>query len=123
MSNAKWERCKSIKRDTARLACYDALDDAVRKVVKQSESIRESEPVKRLESVDSEITASVAKLSKTPHGKLKLVLDNGQRWDQKDTKLFRIKVGDTVIVKRGMLGSFYLVKPESNSRIKVKRAK
>jgi hypothetical protein len=54
--------------------------------------------------------------------KAKIVtLDNGQVWQQTDTVRIRIRPGDTIYVKRGALGSFFIGTFDGNKRIRVKR--
>lgn len=125
----KWQRCKNIKPDDKRLACYDGLDGQAKKAVKQAIKQAKVPPTtdfglehkKTLEDAEMEISAKVVKVSKTPYGKLKLVLDNEQRWNQTDSKKLKLKAGDTVVLKRGALGAFYLKKADANRTIKVKR--
>ncbi|MCW8107977.1 hypothetical protein OPS25_05650 [Alteromonas ponticola] len=70
-----------------------------------------------------EITSTVAKIDKAPRGELIITLSDDAVWRQRDDKHYKLKVGDVVKIERGMLGSFYLSKPDQNTRIKVKRTK
>lgn len=71
----------------------------------------------------SEITAVVGKVEKAPKGKLIITLEDGQVWRQTDGGDYRLKSGDTIIISRGAIGSFYLKKYDANKRIRVKRSK
>jgi hypothetical protein len=46
-----------------------------------------------------------------PHGELVFTLDNGQVWQQLLAGESRIEVGNTVTVKPGAMGSFFLYSP------------
>ncbi|MCW8090871.1 hypothetical protein [Alteromonas sp. ASW11-130] len=76
----------------------------------------------KIEEID-EITATVAKVEKAPRGKLIITMADGAIWRQTDSKNYRLKAGDIVQIERGMLGSFFLSKPDLNVRLKVKRTK
>ncbi len=62
----------------------------------------------------SEIVATIVSTKKDPYGYYILYLDNQQTWKLSD-KGMRLSKGDSVVVKRGALGSFFLSK-EGNSR-------
>jgi len=63
----------------------------------------ESAPPKRM-------TAKVAALEQRPRGELVFTLDNGQVWAQKEVGAYLpVKVGDSVTILAGSLGSFRLV--------------
>ena len=71
-----------------------------------------------------EVRFVVKSVSLTPHKKLRLTFENGQKWEQKDTSRFgKVLPGDEVIIKRGALNAFYLKKPSANRTIRVKRIK
>lgn len=56
------------------------------------------------------ITGKVAGIEKRPRGELVISLDNGQVWAQKEAgAYFPLKVGDSVTILAGTLGSFRLV--------------
>ncbi len=67
------------------------------------------------------MTASVSKVEKTARDQYLITLDNGMVWRQADNERYRIKTGDSVTIERGMLGAFYLSRPDANRRIKVRR--
>lgn len=55
-----------------------------------------------------EISARVVKVSKRPGGELIVTLDNGQTWTEKYAEYgFRVKVGDTVVIKKGNFSGAY----------------
>ena len=57
-----------------------------------------------------EISATVLKVSKRPRGELVVTLDNGQTWTEKNAEYgFRVKVGDTIVIKKGKVGGYRMV--------------
>jgi hypothetical protein len=70
----------------------------------------------------SELTAVISEVLKDSSGKSVFVLDNGQIWRQADGfTLPNAKVGVSVTLKRGMLGSFRMVPANSNRSVQVVR--
>ncbi|SHI04438.1 hypothetical protein [Ferrimonas marina] len=67
------------------------------------------------------ISARVAEVSTDPYGKWTVTLDNGQRWRQTESKRFRLKADQEVVISKGSLGSFMLKREGSNSSTRVKR--
>lgn len=70
----------------------------------------------------NEIVAAVQKVETYGRKRLQLTLDNGQVWRQSTGDTIRVKLGDTVVISRGVLGAFYLRKQGKNKKILVKRA-
>ncbi len=69
------------------------------------------------------LEATVTGIDRRTHGELVVTLDNGQVWQQLTvSQSIRLKLGDTVTVKPGALGSYSLSGPQRGS-IKVKRIK
>lgn len=64
----------------------------------------------------SEVTGSVAAVSRGPDGRLVVTLENGQVWREiSPNASVRLQTGDTVRIERGSLGSFLLVAPNKRS--------
>lgn len=58
----------------------------------------------------TEIRAVAVEVTKRTRGELVVTLDNGQVWTEKDAEsYFRIKVGDTVIIKKISMGGYRMV--------------
>lgn len=56
------------------------------------------------------IEATLTKLTSRPYGELVFELDNGQVWQQLETKKnFEIKEGSKVRIKKGAMGSYFLI--------------
>ena len=83
------------------------------------EHIKKSEKEQGLESITSVIT----KLKKLIRGQWLITLENGQQWQQKDTAKLKLKVGDTILLKKAVMGAVYLYKDGSHRNIRVKRLK
>jgi len=61
-----------------------------------------SKPETEKEAELREISAIVVNVSRRPRGELVVTLDNGQTWTEKDAEHgFRVKVGDTVVIRKG----------------------
>ena len=58
----------------------------------------------------SEISVVAVEVSERLRGELVVTLDNGQVWTEKDSKAgFRVKAGDTVVIRKGRLGGYRMV--------------
>ena len=71
--------------------------------------------------ISNEITATIIQAKKMLRGQWQVSLNNGQKWQQKDTVYLKLTSGDEVILEEGALGAFYLKKLTSNRRIRVRR--
>jgi LytS/YehU family sensor histidine kinase len=72
-----------------------------------------------------QITAVVAKVKKNHYDQLLLTFENGQAWKQTDNSWFKLALGQSVILTKGVMGAVYLKKADgsSNKKIRVKRIK
>lgn len=70
----------------------------------------------------SEIEAIVADVRESATKKLTVTLDNGQIWRQLDSQSMPLKSGETVIIRKASLGSFFMEKKSGSRSIRVKRA-
>jgi hypothetical protein len=69
------------------------------------------------------ITARVATVAHRQTGELVVILDDGQVWVQIDTEAkARVKEGEEVTIRKGTLGSYFLVTP-SHILVRVRRVK
>ncbi len=136
--------CKNITDAQQRLACFDtkvaALESAQASnqlVIADREQVREARrglfglSLPRIKLFDgdeekgdnvNEIEAKISSVRTLRGGKLLIKLDDGAVWQQTDTKtnMRRPKVGDSIVVKRGSLGSF-VAKVNDGRAFKVKR--
>jgi hypothetical protein len=57
----------------------------------------------------NKLTAHIAAVSQKPPGEFIVTLDNGQVWEEAETvSHLPLRTGDSITIKRGMLGSFYM---------------
>jgi hypothetical protein len=112
------QACRKETDDGHRLACFD------REIAKFPQSVQPTfgvtaAPVPTVERPSSRndvpvkyLTATVVELRDRLHAGFVVTLDNGQMWVQNANEATRgVKVGDTVTIKPGALGSFWLVGP------------
>ena len=71
-----------------------------------------------------EFSATVNDIAHRPYGEMIILLDNGQIWEQKhqDTR-FRLKVGDSVTISRGLISGYRMRGANRNHSIQVERFK
>jgi len=124
--------CANETDDAARLACFDkaakadvppapvAVEAAPRAPAEPAaaEAVPSAAPDpvaefgKEADREDEirEISAKVVEVSKRTRGEYVVTLDNGQVWTEKNAEPYlRIKVGDTVRIKRIKMGGYRLV--------------
>ncbi len=134
---AKLIKCGKISSPDERLACFDGLIEQ-NSVVKVPAPIAKTQPpqhkgvddfakehLKRTsadEGLDS-ITSSISKLKKLIRGQWIISLENGQQWQQKGSTKIKLKVGDAIRMKKGVMGAIFLYKEGSHRTIRVKRLK
>jgi hypothetical protein len=133
--------CKSIENAESRLACYDekvaALDEAQKKeeiILTDKAAVKEAqrglfgfnipklkifgnggEDVAEIEVVVKSVTANRA-------GQITIVLEDGARWQQVDTKILNRepRSGDKARIRTGSMGS-YLVSFNDGPAVRMKR--
>jgi hypothetical protein len=140
-------RCTAIDSDAERLACYDKLfvrsADQPQEQTKAPATVAAAEAAaasasaglddfgldgrKPAEQVTTpkgsdEMQARIARLDTQPRGEYVLTLDNGQVWQQQEYDWhLAFKVGDEVIIKRGVLKSYRLQQKGNNRTTPVTR--
>jgi hypothetical protein len=125
---ASLQACAQERDDSRRLRCYDR--EMARYVTAPEQTFGLSQQqvrkVQHLEQKDSgkpvSLTAKVVRLTQRRYGEFVVTLDNDQVWLQvagEGTVL--LNVGDTVTLKPGLLGSYFLITP-AGSATRVKRA-
>jgi hypothetical protein len=136
--------CADQADDAQRLRCFDAVVANLRKAPPPSATVAAAAPAaappvaapqpaapaptaeqrfgargdikpdrhEDLKDIDGTVTALGAK----PHGELIVTLDNGQVWAEIQTgSKVRLKIGDTVKIERGAMGSYSLIAPNGRS--------
>jgi hypothetical protein len=99
--------CARETDDTARLACFD------RELARQSAKADGGPPIR--EAPEQALTAKVVRVAERDDGAWVLTLDNGQVWSQVKPAYVPVKVGDSVRIEPGALGSVYLFTPSRRS--------
>jgi translation initiation factor IF-1 len=131
--------CASEKDDARRLRCFDAVVGSLRRAAAAPSASVAATPsappatpppaVSREEKFGArgdldkekreelkEITGKVTEVGALPYGELVITLDNGQVWAERTANSkVKVKVGDTVKIEAGALGSFTLVAPNGRS--------
>jgi hypothetical protein len=127
-------RCADVADNLERLTCYDRQNPPRRAgAVKPDADFGANDELMRKRQADGvasaaargpdRITAKVTRISVASTGDTLVELDNGQVWQQTQSRLETIAaLGDEVTVSRGALGSYFMV---SKSRLstRVKRVK
>ena len=66
----------------------------------------------------------IERVIKLSRGNFRLVFENGQVWEEIEyDPRTRYKVGDTVIVKRGVLGTYNIISERTSRKNKARRVK
>lgn len=117
------DECAAEPKDAVRLACYDAV---FRRVPPTPEATFGAEQVARAAkrppppAPTADLQASIASITRRPHGELTLVLANGQVWTQTEAQRKPYRVGELVTIRRTPL-SGYLLTSEHGVSSRVKR--
>ena len=112
------QACKTEPDDARRLQCYDREVARFPMTAEQSFGLSGAHSTARQhQSSDAaaavkNLTAKVVAIHDRPHAGFIVTLDNGQVWAQNDMDYTRrIDSGDTITIRSGALGSFWLVGP------------
>lgn len=127
--------CASVAEPASRLACYDAAFPPAPEVLEAAEELVQADfglnkrreplrnPGQTVEQADPEhIESRVTKVDYGSSGR-SFHLENGQIWSQTESRSGgHVKSGDTVQVRKGLLGSYMLVTAKGVS-LRVRRAR
>jgi len=137
--------CIKVSNDAQRLVCFDQL--AQRNVAPLRSKNVSDEVVAPIEQVKSEetkiiddfskevlkkteeergpdsITGTISNLKQLIRGQWVVYFESGQKWQQQDSIKIKLKVGDTVRLKKGSMGTVYLFREGGHRNIRVKRLK
>ncbi|MBY5993209.1 hypothetical protein [Ferrimonas balearica] len=78
---------------------------------------KQEAPAKAIDAIE----AAVTKVTTNAYGQWTVTLSNGQRWRQTESKRYKLKSGDTVVIERASMGSFLLHKTGFGHSTRVKR--
>ena len=127
-------RCAQVGDNTARLACYNqvfgkpAETAAVAPAPKKEfgftdKALARNGGQSATSSAPDSVTAAVTSLARRRDGKFVVTLDNAQVWAQSEiNSQADVEIGDSVVVRRGALGSYLLV-TRAGIGTRVKRVK
>ena len=123
------QACKKEQDNSRRLACYDRamaqLATAPDKSIGLSpEQQRKLEPPETRTTPKPDVVSSImSAVTQRGDGRMVFSLANGEVWVQGEAwERFDVRVGDTVQIKPGLLGSFHLYAP-SGLATRVTRAR
>jgi hypothetical protein len=112
------QACKSEPDGARRLQCYDREVAKFAVTSEQTYGLSETRAAAAQRqspgtaSTVKNLTAKVTAIRERPHAGFVVTFENGQVWQQIEMDAARpIDVGDTVTIKPGWLGSFWLVGP------------
>lgn len=132
------EVCRAETNALRRLGCYDAIsaDGLPARTSTQAQVAAPAAAAPQAQNdgnqfglehhkaeVADEMTVVVKAIRYTPHKALIIDFTNGQTWQQVGADYYKIAVGETHVIKRGVLNSFMLGSEQSNRTIRVKREK
>lgn len=119
-------RCTQIKDSLERLVCFDRAfasaetpasapaPTAAPPAVSAAPALGDEQlerPAESRPKVPLNAEARVAQLQDLPGRVYRITLDNDQVWDQNEfSSLFQVKVGDTVRIVKGVLGSYRMAR-------------
>jgi hypothetical protein len=112
--------CATIEQSSERLSCYDALSKTLDRQAEQDFG-REHQRI--AEEAPDSITAAISSIEGGAYGKSVVTLDNGQIWRQTDSSHVSWKAGESVLLERGVFGSFFMKQAGGGRGIRVKRVK
>ncbi len=118
---AKTSDASSVKVATASVASVPQIQKEAEVTKKQVDDFAKQH-IEKTDGIE-EITASITKLKKLLRGEYQITLDNDQLWQQKGSARISLKVGQQVVLSKGMLGAVYLTKEGNSKRIQVRRIK
>ncbi len=115
--------CAALKSAETRLACYDSLAENI--------GIKPAPPAEAGESFGKEhyrseraadsITVRASTVVRDVYGKTVVELSNGQFWRQVGNERIDIEPGESIVIERGALNSFFFVLGESERKVKFTR--
>lgn len=142
-------KCSEIQDDLKRLVCFDnlAASQAANAISNKTSNAKINESRNTLERKVTELSAGfgsehikksakatnevhqvlffVDQVTQDQFEKFRITFTNGQQWKQTDDGTIRLKVGDKVLLTKGVFGAVYLKQSniDSNRKIRIKRIK
>ena len=119
-------RCSLETDQGKRLACFDALANALPKIKSDQfgmtvDIARKRDPVAESKNENESLSGKIAALQEAPRGEYIFTLDNGQIWIQAELRSnIRFEVGDAVQIEHGAMSSLWLA-ADHHRKTRVKR--
>jgi len=135
--------CREKDDDAERVACYDAVVDALAEVTpdtntdvpqtvvvapnteetfgRSAEAIRREQLEKSGVDEIEELSATITEVRPSGRSLVEVTLDNGQRWRQASGSGLSLDVGDEIVIRPAALGSYRLSLAGSKRSMKVRR--
>jgi len=120
------EGCREITASAERLLCFDTVADGgifneqkLQEV--QKENFGAEEQAAAVVSVD-EVPVTIVRVTKNSAGVHYFYTEDGKAWKQNGSGRWSLKAPFTATIKKGLMGSFFLV-PEGGKSQRVKRVK
>lgn len=123
-------QCASETDEHQRLACYDALAQALPRIKVDQFGMtgaieRKRDPVVAAEAarerVQESLSGSIAGIGRGPRGERVFTLDNGQQWIEVEPRpALEFSAGEAVTIGHGALGTLWL-KADGRRQVKVRR--
>ena len=128
------DNCRTIADNRERLACYDALagntpqvQDPPATISAESLFGRDAAQTSAVLQQHTGITppqildAEISSVETRPDGKLRLSLQNAQRWEQIDGRPLDLAPGDQVRIRKAAFGSYLLYSQAGGRGMRVRR--
>ena len=119
----KLRACTQEHDDGKRLACFDRETVALPPLDREQKEVGVSFGLieKPNAARPQKETDRVAAIIQRPNGAATFSLENGQLWRATDQQYIPVHVGDSVTIRAGALGSFWLSAAGSNRTVRVTR--
>jgi hypothetical protein len=122
----KLRACTQEHDDGKRLACFDRETVALPRPDRETKEVRAPLPEfglveKPNPAMPQNETDRLAAVTQRPNGALVFALENGQLWKATEQQYLPVRVGDSVTIRAGALGSFWLSAAGSNRTVRVTR--
>jgi hypothetical protein len=117
-------RCTGVTDSLERLVCYDKAMASPAGVVPPQAPPGHDRSSSSSEDMPSTLDAKVAAVEALPLDVVRVTLDNGQVWEQLQANArFKVRAGDTVRVKKGLLGTYKMTRTSTGggSSVPVRR--
>lgn len=114
-------RCIQVTGAVDRLACFERLAQSELQRAPSASENGGSEPSENDESADDgEITSTIRRLERRPHGEYIFYLSNGQVWTELQPSRMRHQTGVEVVLRQTFMGS-WMMRVDGGRTLRVRR--